>query len=75
LTIASAVEEQTATTNEMSRSVTEAANGSGEIAASMLRVASSAAEASGVLGEMGTSVDDLARMSADLRERVAAFTY
>ncbi len=33
LTIASAVEEQTATTNEMSRSVGEAAQGSGQIAA------------------------------------------
>jgi methyl-accepting chemotaxis protein len=33
LTIASAVEEQTATTNEMSRNVAEAATGSGEIAA------------------------------------------
>ena len=40
LTIASAVEEQTATTNEMSRSVNEAATGSGEIAATITRVAS-----------------------------------
>ena len=74
-TIASAVEEQTATTGEMSRSVTEAATGSGEIATSMSRVASAAAESSDVLGQMGGSVDELARMSEDLRERVAAFTY
>ncbi|WP_407344539.1 methyl-accepting chemotaxis protein [Pengzhenrongella phosphoraccumulans] len=75
LTIASAVEEQTATTNEMSRSVGQAAEGSEEIAMSMSRVASSAAEASAVLGQMSGSVDELARMSQDLRERVAAFTY
>ncbi|RYV52589.1 methyl-accepting chemotaxis protein [Pengzhenrongella frigida] len=75
LTIASAVEEQTATTNEMSRSVTEAALGSGEIAANITGVATGAASSSEVLGQMGGSVDELARLSADLRERVAAFTY
>ena len=75
LTIASAVEEQTATTNEMSRSVTEAAAGSGEIAANITGVASGAASSSDVLAQMGASVDELAAMSADLRERVAAFTY
>nr|WP_227424204.1 methyl-accepting chemotaxis protein [Pengzhenrongella sicca] len=75
LTIASAVEEQTATTNEMSRSVTEAATGSGEIAVNITGVATGAASSSQVLVQMGSSVDELARMSADLRERVAAFTY
>ncbi|QTE29937.1 methyl-accepting chemotaxis protein [Pengzhenrongella sicca] len=75
LTIASAVEEQTATTNEMSRSVTEAAAGAGEIALNITGVASSTAGASEIMGQMGASVDELARMSADLRTRVAAFTY
>jgi methyl-accepting chemotaxis protein len=75
LTIASAVEEQTATTNEMSRSVAEAAIGSGEIAENITGVASASASSSGVLVQMGSSVDELARLSADLRERVAAFTY
>ncbi|QTE29540.1 methyl-accepting chemotaxis protein [Pengzhenrongella sicca] len=75
LTIASAVEEQTATTNEMSRSVTEAATGSGEIAGNIAGVASGAASSSEVLAQMGGSVDELARMSADLRERLAAFVY
>ena len=74
LTIASAVEEQTATTNEMSRSVTEAASGSGEIAANITGVASGAASASQVLAQIGGSIGELARMSADLRERVATFT-
>ncbi|KSW19428.1 methyl-accepting chemotaxis protein [Cellulomonas sp. B6] len=75
LTIASAVEEQTATTNEMSRGVGEAATGSGEIAANITGVASSAQEASTTLGQMGASVSELARLSDDLRRRVAAFTY
>ncbi|WP_407341860.1 methyl-accepting chemotaxis protein [Pengzhenrongella phosphoraccumulans] len=75
LTIASAVEEQTATTNEMSRSVAEAATGSGEIASNITGVASGAATSSEVLIQMGGSVNELARMSADLHERISAFTY
>ncbi|WP_263729455.1 methyl-accepting chemotaxis protein [Cellulomonas sp. SG140] len=74
MTIASAVEEQTATTNEMSRGVTEAATGSGEIAQNITSVASAASTSSQVLGQMGDSVAELARLSADLRTRVAAFT-
>ncbi|TQL01612.1 methyl-accepting chemotaxis protein [Cellulomonas sp. SLBN-39] len=75
LTIASAVEEQTATTNEMSRSVAEAATGSGEIATNIVGVASSAQTSTQVLGQMGTAVSELAQMSEDLRRRVQAFTY
>jgi methyl-accepting chemotaxis protein len=75
LTIASAVEEQTATTNEMSRGVAEAATGSGDIAVNVTGVARAAEDASVVVGQMGTAVDELARMSADLRERVSRFTY
>jgi methyl-accepting chemotaxis protein len=75
LTIASAVEEQTATTNEMSRSVAEAATGSGEIATNITGVASAASESSQTLNQMGTAVAELARMSEDLRGRVSAFRY
>jgi methyl-accepting chemotaxis protein len=75
LTIASAVEEQTATTNEMSRGVQEAATGSSEIAGNITGVASSADASAQVLGQMGDSVAELARLSADLRTRVDAFTY
>ncbi|MBO1751289.1 methyl-accepting chemotaxis protein [Actinotalea sp. BY-33] len=75
LTIASAVEEQTATTNEMSRGVTEAATGSGEIATNITGVASSAQTSTEVLGQMGSAISELAEMSADLRTRVSAFTY
>jgi methyl-accepting chemotaxis protein len=75
LTIASAVEEQTATTTEMSRSVAEAATGSGEIATNITGVASAAAGSSQTLGQMGDSIGELARMSEDLRGRVSRFTY
>ncbi|MHB1290077.1 MAG: methyl-accepting chemotaxis protein, partial [Georgenia sp.] len=75
MTIASAVEEQTATTNEMSRGVAEAATGSGEIAGNIGGVARSAASTSEVLGQMGRSVAELAEQSANLRNRVAQFTY
>jgi methyl-accepting chemotaxis protein len=75
LTIASAVEEQTATTNEMSRSVAEAATGSGEIAVNITGVASAAATQSDVLGQVGQSVVELAQLSTDLESRVARFRY
>ncbi|AEI10583.1 methyl-accepting chemotaxis protein [Cellulomonas gilvus] len=75
LTIASAVEEQTATTNEMSRGVAEAATGSGEIAVNITGVATSAHSSSDVLSQVGASVSELARLSEELRGRVNAFTY
>jgi methyl-accepting chemotaxis protein len=74
LTIASAVEEQTATTNEMSRSVAEAATGSGEIATNITGVAGAAARSADVLGGVSSQVRDLATLSADLHERVARLT-
>ncbi|WP_298456837.1 methyl-accepting chemotaxis protein [uncultured Cellulomonas sp.] len=75
LTIASAVEEQTATTNEMSRSVTEAATGSGEIAANITTVAAAAQQSTDVVAQMGDAVDELAGLAASLRRRVEQFTY
>ena len=70
-TIASAVEEQTATTSEMSRSVADAASGSGEIAGTITGVAAAAAGSTEVLGQMGTAIADLAREAEGLRARVA----
>ena len=75
LTIASAVEEQTATTNEMSRSVAEAATGSGDIAQNINGVAQAAVTTSDVVSQSTTAVDELARLSADLREKVSGFTF
>ena len=74
-TIASAVEEQTATTNEMSRNVTEAATGSTEIAMNITGVASAAAiTTEGVLQTLTASAG-LSRISTDLADATARFTY
>jgi methyl-accepting chemotaxis protein len=75
LTIASAVEEQTATTSEMSRSVGEAAMGSGEIATNITGVATAAATSTAVLDRLQQQTSDLAGLAADLRRQVAVFTY
>ncbi|MGY1840297.1 MULTISPECIES: methyl-accepting chemotaxis protein [unclassified Modestobacter] len=75
LTIASAVEEQTATTNEMSRSVQEAAGGSTEIAANITGVSSAAASTTQALTQTRQAVDELSRMASDLRGSVARFTF
>jgi methyl-accepting chemotaxis protein len=75
LTIASAVEEQTATTNEMSRSVGEAADGSGQIATNIGGVSGAADATNQALGQTRTAVDELARMATELRTAVSRFTY
>ncbi|WP_240942529.1 methyl-accepting chemotaxis protein [Planosporangium thailandense] len=73
-TIASAVEEQTATTSEINRSVTEAASGSGQIAANITTVASAtAATTTGATRSRRTSAE-LARLSNDLSAMVSEFT-
>ena len=74
-TIASAVEEQTATTNEMARSVTEASSGVGEIATNITGVSSAAETTNLALGQTRTAVDELSRMAADLRTTVGRFSY
>ncbi|SEJ72215.1 hypothetical protein SAMN05421637_2806, partial [Demequina mangrovi] len=75
LTIASAVEEQTATTAEMSRGVAEAATGSSGIAGTITALAQAAGEQAVVRDQIGTSVRELAELSAGLRAKVATFTY
>ena len=74
-TIASAVEEQTATTNEMSRSVQEAASGTGEIATNITGVSTAADSTTQALTQTRTAVDELSRMASDLRTTVGRFTY
>jgi methyl-accepting chemotaxis protein len=74
-TIASAVEEQTATTNEMSRSVQEAASGTTEIASNITGVSTAAESTTQALTQTRTAVDELSRMAADLRAGVSRFTY
>jgi len=74
-TIASAVEEQTATTNETNRSVADAAGGVEEIAASIGGVAQAAEVTNQGVGEARQTTTELARMSEQLRELVSRFRY
>jgi methyl-accepting chemotaxis protein len=75
MTIASAVEEQTATTNEMSRSVTEVASGSGEIATSVGKMATNAAEATETLGQSADALAELARMAGESNQTISRFKF
>ncbi len=75
LTIASAVEEQTATTTEMSRNVADAANASGEIAHNITGVAGAASSTTKALDQTQVAIADLAEMAAQLRVAVNHFTY
>jgi methyl-accepting chemotaxis protein len=70
-TIASAVEEQTAATNEMTRNITEAAKGTSEIAQNITGVASAAK--STTQGATNTAAADLSRMSTELQSMVGMF--
>ncbi|MEU4622038.1 methyl-accepting chemotaxis protein [Actinoplanes sp. NPDC023801] len=74
-TIASAVEEQTATTGEMSRNVTEAAAGTGEIAQNITGVAEAARLTSEGVTQAQQATGELARMSTELSALVTNFRY
>ncbi|RLK54922.1 methyl-accepting chemotaxis protein [Actinokineospora cianjurensis] len=73
LTIASAVEEQTATTTEMNRNVGEASAGVSEIAANIGGVAESAGNTTGTVTKTTEVLDDLSRLSAELQSQVSRF--
>jgi methyl-accepting chemotaxis protein len=72
-TIATAVEEQSATTNEMSRNVTEAARGSTEITQNIAGVSQAAQDTSSSAHESMKAAQQLARMSTQLRGLVEQF--
>nr|WP_221378488.1 methyl-accepting chemotaxis protein [Actinoplanes polyasparticus] len=72
-TIASAVEEQTATTGEMSRSIAEVANGSVRIATNITDVSAASAEAVRGVEQTRTASDGVARTADELRSLVGAF--
>jgi methyl-accepting chemotaxis protein len=74
-TIASAVEEQTATTNEMNRSVGEAATGTGQIADNIEAVASVARSTTEHVGAAQEAADELAGVSRRLQELVSGFRF
>ncbi|MGD0162331.1 MAG: methyl-accepting chemotaxis protein [Candidatus Sulfotelmatobacter sp.] len=72
-TIATAVEEQNATTNEMSRNVSEAAHGSGEITSNIAGVAQAAESTSRGAGDTQKAAQQLVETSAELRRLVEQF--
>jgi methyl-accepting chemotaxis protein len=74
-TIATAVEEQTATTNAIARSMTEAATGSAEIARSITGVASAAQGTSSGAGNTQHAAHQLASLAARLQTQVDRFRY
>ncbi len=75
LTIASAVEEQTATTNEMSRSAAEAATGSSEIAANINGVAAVVEESTAAVAEMDRTIEEVSAQARALSDDVHTFKY
>ncbi len=71
-TIASSVEEQTATTNEMSRSLVEVAKGSAEIARNITSLAQAAQGTSLGASDALKASEESARMAAELQKLVRA---
>ena len=74
-TIASAVEEQTATTNEISRNVQEGAKGGAQVAENIVAVAQAAKSTTQGANDTQTAAGELARMAAELQKIVAQFTF
>lgn len=72
-TIATAVEEQNATTNEMSRNVNEAARGSEEITKNIAGVAEAAQNTSHAANDSQKASQALAEMATQLRQLVERF--
>jgi methyl-accepting chemotaxis protein len=72
-TIAAAVEEQTATTNEMNRNVAEAAGGSRDIATAIGGLASGTQQTGARVADAQRAAAELARMSGELQDAVARF--
>ncbi|GAA2326184.1 methyl-accepting chemotaxis protein [Dactylosporangium salmoneum] len=72
-TIAAAVEEQNATTNEMTRSVGDAASGAGDIAGNIAAVAHATQATTATLGEADATVTQLSHLADQLQREVARF--
>jgi methyl-accepting chemotaxis protein len=72
-TIASAVEEQSVTTNEISRNVAEAARGASDITRSVAGVVDAASSTSSGAGNTQTAAEELSRMAAELQSVVGQF--
>ena len=75
VTIASAIEEQTATTGEMGRSIAEAAAGSGEVAREVVAVAGAIRGTNDGAAEVRDTADALGAVSRDLHALVSRFRF
>ncbi len=75
ISIASAVEEQTATTNEISRSVAQAAQGSAEIARNITNVAEATQNTLSSANDVHNASSEMARMAAELQQLLDHFRY
>ncbi|BEL07676.1 hypothetical protein Q0Z83_058670 [Actinoplanes sichuanensis] len=73
-TIASAVEEQSATTSEMTRGVSEAANGVTDIANSIASVAHGTASSREAVGEVARTAEDVQALADRLRASAGRFS-
>ncbi|RZU52621.1 methyl-accepting chemotaxis protein [Krasilnikovia cinnamomea] len=71
--IATAVEEQTATTDDMTRNVTAAADGSSAIAGNIAGVADAAASTAAGASQSEHAASELARMSTELSTAISVF--
>ncbi len=74
-TIASAVEEQSATTNEISRNLSEAARGSSEITKNITGVAEAARSTTAGAIDTQKSAQSLERMAGELQGLISQFKY
>ncbi|WP_432543090.1 methyl-accepting chemotaxis protein [Kineococcus sp. SYSU DK002] len=72
-TIAAAVEEQSATTSEMVRNVTEVSTGSQEISANISGIAAAASRTTGSAGATAAAAGEVSRAADDLNALVATF--
>jgi methyl-accepting chemotaxis protein len=73
--IACAVEEQTATANEMGRNVSEASKGSNEISENITAVATAAQSTTEGANNTQQAAIEIARMAADLQQLVLEFKF
>jgi methyl-accepting chemotaxis protein len=75
ITIASAVEQQSVTTDEIGRSIEEAATGTTEIARSITEVADAAGSTRQSTTETQGSAEELAKMAAELNQLVSQYDH
>jgi methyl-accepting chemotaxis protein len=74
-TIASAVEEQTAVTNEIARNVAEGAKGGAQVAENIASVAQAAKSTTQGANDTQTAATELSRMATELQKVVSQFKY